>query len=139
MGIEPFLLASVLEGVMAQRLGRRVCQVCRTPTPLPEEVKHRLAPAELEMFRAGMCWRGAGCDKCDSSGYRGRVGFFEVIVTNSALRQAISERTGAQDLNRIAAPLYTTMRRDGVVKAAQGLTTVEEVLRATQDADEAVL
>ena len=138
MGIEPFLLASTLEGIQAQRLGRRVCQVCKVPMPLPEEVKHRLAPAELAMFKNGMCWRGAGCDKCDNTGYRGRTGFFEVIVTNSAMRQAISERVSASELHRITAPLYTTMRRDGVMKAAAGFTTVEEVLRATQDADEAV-
>lgn len=138
MGIEPFLLSSVLEGIQAQRLGRRVCQVCKEPTPLPEELKHRLLPQELAMFKNGMCWRGAGCDKCDNSGYRGRIGFFEVILTSGALRQAISERTGASELARIAAPLYVNMRRDGVIKAATGWTTVEEVLRATQDADEAV-
>jgi type II secretory ATPase GspE/PulE/Tfp pilus assembly ATPase PilB-like protein len=137
MGIEPFLLASVLEGIQAQRLGRRICQVCKVPMPLPEEVKHRLAPAELAMFKNGMCWRGAGCDKCDNSGYRGRIGFFEVIITSATMRQAISERVSASELNRITAPLYTTMRRDGVMKAATGWTTVEEVLRATQDADEA--
>src|SRR5262249_34895727 len=110
---------------------------CRAPAPLPEELRHRLSPAELGLFKGGMCWRGTGCEKCDSSGHRGRVGFFEVIVTTAPLRQAISERAGAQDLNKLAAPLYTTMRRDGVAKAAQGLTTVQEVLRATQDADEA--
>jgi type II secretory ATPase GspE/PulE/Tfp pilus assembly ATPase PilB-like protein len=90
------------------------------------------------MFKNGMCWRGAGCDKCDNSGYRGRLGFFEVILTNSTLRQAISERVSASELNKISAPLYNSMRRDGVQKAAAGFTTVEEVLRATQDADEAV-
>src|SRR6185295_6751138 len=115
-----------------QRLGRRVCQACKTPTPLPEELRHRLAPQELAMFKNGMCWRGAGCDKCDNSGYRGRIGFFEVILTSGALRQAISERTGASELARIAAPFYVSMRRDGVMKAATGWTTVEEVLRATQ-------
>ncbi len=135
MKVEPFLLASVLEGVLTQRLGRRICPACRISAPLPEEVRHRLAEVELAMFERGRCWRGAGCDKCDGSGYRGRVGFFEVVLTSPAIRRAISERVSAQDLSR-AANGFVTMRRDGIVKASQGLTTVEEVLRATQDADE---
>jgi type II secretory ATPase GspE/PulE/Tfp pilus assembly ATPase PilB-like protein len=136
MGIEPFLLASVLEGIMAQRLGRRICQLCKAPEPLPEEVKHRLAPVELAMFRNGQCWRGAGCEKCDGSGFRGRVGYFEVIVTNPQVRQGIAERMSQQGLTKLLNGGFVSMRRDGVQKAALGLTTVEEVLRATQDADE---
>jgi type II secretory ATPase GspE/PulE/Tfp pilus assembly ATPase PilB-like protein len=138
MGIEPFLLASVLEGIMAQRLGRRICQSCKTPVPLPEEVKHRLAPVELPMFIGGKCWRGAGCDKCDGSGYKGRIGYFEVIVTTPQLRQAIAERGSTQQLTKQLNGGFVSMRRDGVQKAAAGLTTVEEVLRATQDADESI-
>ncbi len=135
MRVEPFLLASVLEGVLAQRLGRRICASCRVGAPLPEEVKHRLAEVELAMFDRARCWHGAGCDKCGGSGYRGRIGFFEVVLTSPAIRRAISERVSAQDLAR-AANGFVTMRRDGIIKASQGLTTVEEVLRATQDADE---
>ncbi|MFM9996095.1 MAG: GspE/PulE family protein [Phycisphaerales bacterium] len=135
MGVEPFLLASVLEGVLAQRLGRRLCPACRVPTPLPEEVKHRLADAETAMFEGGRCSRGAGCDKCDGAGYHGRLGFYEVVLASPSLRRAIAERVSAQDLAK-AANGFITMRRDGIIKAAQGLTTVEEVLRATQDADE---
>ncbi len=139
MGIEPFLLSSVLEGVLAQRLGRRLCQACRAPTPFPEELKHRLAESELALFKDGLCYRNVGCDKCDGVGYRGRIGFFEVVVTTPALRSAISERLNAQELTRVSAPGFVTMRRDGIAKAALGLTTVGEVLRATQDADEAVV
>ncbi len=140
MGIEPFLLSSVLEGVMAQRLGRRICDHCRTPEPLPEEVLHRLSESELSLFRHEgkfRGYRGAGCDKCEGAGFRGRIGFFEVILMTAAMRQAISQSVSAQDLTRIAAPTFVTMRRDGVQKAAEGLTTIVEVLRATQDADEA--
>jgi type II secretory ATPase GspE/PulE/Tfp pilus assembly ATPase PilB-like protein len=135
MRVEPFLLSSVLEGVLAQRLGRRICDACRITAPLPEEVRHRLAEVELAMFERGRCWRGGGCDKCRGSGYRGRIGFFEVVLTCPAIRRAISDRVSAQDLSR-AANGFVTMRRDGIVKASQGLTTVEEVLRATQDAEE---
>jgi type II secretory ATPase GspE/PulE/Tfp pilus assembly ATPase PilB-like protein len=135
MGIEPFLLSSVLEGIIAQRLGRKLCQHCKRPTPLPEEVTHRLAEAEIAMFKGGNCWRGVGCDKCDGTGFRGRVGFFEIIVTTAPLRRAISERTGAQELARMLGGSFVTMRRDGIQKAADGITTVQEVLRATQDAE----
>lgn len=147
MGVEPFLLSSVLEGVLAQRLGRRLCQHCRTPHPLDEAQVHRLAPVELAMFQAGegsgngsrrvIGYRPAGCEKCEDVGYRGRVGFFELILTSPQIRSAISKRASAQDMIR-AVGSFITMRRDGVMKAATGLTTIDEVLRATQDAEEGV-
>ncbi|MDX2130675.1 MAG: GspE/PulE family protein [Planctomycetota bacterium] len=136
MGVEPFLLSSVLEGILAQRLGRRVCQACKTPEPLAEELHHRILPKELAMFRGGMGWRGAGCEKCGGKGMRGRVGYFELVLTTPALRTGISQRQGMQELVRHVQPGFTTMRRDGMIKAAEGLSTVDEVLRATQDADE---
>ncbi|MCC6426761.1 MAG: type II/IV secretion system protein [Phycisphaerales bacterium] len=136
MGIEPFLLSSVLEGIMAQRLGRRLCQSCKTPTPLPEACKHRLAPAETAMFPGGMGFKGAGCDRCDGTGYRSRVGFYEVAPMSGDLRRAVAERGTTQTLMRVIGPSYVTMRRDGIIKAAQGFTTVDEVLQATQDAEE---
>jgi type II secretory ATPase GspE/PulE/Tfp pilus assembly ATPase PilB-like protein len=137
MGIEPFLLASVLEGVLAQRLGRKICQFCKRPLPMGEEVRHRLSDAELSMFPGGLGWKGAGCDKCDNSGGRGRLGFYELVLTTPQLRQAISKRAGAYDIATMLGANFVTMRRDGMIKAAMGLTTVDEVLRATQDADEA--
>jgi type II secretory ATPase GspE/PulE/Tfp pilus assembly ATPase PilB-like protein len=137
MGVEPFLLSSVLEGVLAQRLGRRLCQHCRRPLPLDEQSKHRLAPAELAMFTNASGWRGEGCDKCEGIGYRGRVGFFELILTTQAIRSSISRRASSQDMIR-AVGSFVTMRRDGVLKAATGMTTIDEVFRATQDADEAL-
>ncbi len=143
MGVEPFLLSSVLEGVIAQRLGRRVCQSCRQQVELTEEVAHRLAPVERAMFKINarghyLGWRGAGCDKCNNAGMRGRQGFYEVILTTPALRQAVAAGASAMEMARHVQPGFITMRRDGVMKAASGMTTVEEVLRATQDADEAV-
>ncbi len=136
MGIEPFLLSSVLEGVLAQRLGRRVCSACRTKTPLPEELRHRLSPSELAMFPGSFAFKGTGCEACGGSGTRGRLGFFELILTTASLRQAIAQRSTTQELLRVNGPGYTTMRMDGIAKAAAGMTTVLEVLRATQDAEE---
>jgi type II secretory ATPase GspE/PulE/Tfp pilus assembly ATPase PilB-like protein len=135
MGVEPFLLASVLEGSQAQRLGRRVCQYCRHEIAIPEAVSHRLSEAELAMFN-GKCWTGDGCDKCNQTGYRGRVGFFEVMRVTGPMRQAISSRKGTRDILACAGPEHMSMRSDGVEKASHGVTTIEEVLRATQDAED---
>lgn len=137
MGVEPFLLASVLEGVLAQRLGRRVCQVCKRREPISEASRHRLAPAELAMFPGGEGWRGVGCEKCDDTGFRGRVGFFEALRVTPEMRAAIGRRQSSRELQATAAADHVTMRRDGLMKAAEGMTTLEEVLRATQDVGEA--
>jgi len=136
LGVEPFLLSSVLEGILAQRLSRRICEHCRAETLMKDEVVHRLADVELAMFRDRHAFTGRGCDKCNGIGFHGRLGLFEVLLTNAAMRRAISERVNVQDLARTAGPAFVTMRRDGIVKASQGMTTVDEVLRATQDADE---
>ncbi|MBL8763669.1 MAG: type II/IV secretion system protein [Phycisphaerae bacterium] len=142
MGVEPFLLASVVEGILAQRLGRRICQKCRIATPIAEEVRHRLSESEMKLFSGddraagGSGWRGSGCDKCDGTGYRGRLGFFELATSNGAMRRAIGARAGAGDLAATLSASFVNMRRDGLIKAATGFTTVEEVLRATQDAGE---
>jgi len=136
MDIEPFLLASVVEAVLAQRLGRRICQHCRTPTAIPEVLQHRLMPVEKAMFPGMMGSKGTGCEKCESSGYRGRVGYYEMLLVNGSMRTAITAgRTSPTDLLAAAGGMHITMRRDGLVKAAAGLTAVDEVLRATQDAE----
>ncbi|MDI1290903.1 MAG: GspE/PulE family protein [bacterium] len=136
MGIEPFLLSSVLEGVLAQRLGRRICPNCRSTRQLPEEILHRLAPAELPLFQNQLGYFGAGCDACRGSGMKGRLGFYELLLTTTPVRQSIAARGSAMDMAKVAGPGFVTMRRDGIIKAAEGITTVDEVLRATQDADE---
>lgn len=137
MGIEPFLLSSVLEGVLAQRLGRRTCQLCLRETVIPDALMHRLSESERQRFVGGRCRMGAGCDECNNTGMRGRLGFYEVVVTTGPLREAIAKRASSQEMMRLAGSSFITMRKDGIQKAAEGQTTIEEVLRATQDADEA--
>ncbi len=136
MGVEPFLVSSVLEGVLAQRLGRRICQVCRMPVPLSDATRHRLTERELAWFAGGNSWVGRGCDKCNESGNRGRIGFFEVIELTATLRGLISSRAATREMLASLGPQHIAMRSDGMLKAAQGLTTVDEVLRATQDVEE---
>lgn len=135
MGVEPFLVASVLEGILAQRLGRRVCRHCREQVPISEDIAHRLRPAELDLFD-GKEWRGRGCDECNGSGFHGRVGYFELLRITPALRRAVSENRPASELLPLADKNFSVMRADGLLSAATGMTTISEVLRATQEADE---
>ncbi|MGI9014599.1 MAG: GspE/PulE family protein [Phycisphaerales bacterium] len=135
MGAEPFLVASVIEGILAQRLGRRICSHCSMQIPIAEDVAHRLTAAEQELFK-GKAWAGAGCDECNNSGQRGRLGYFELLRINPGLRRAISENVSVADLRAQADRDFTLMRADGMKKAAAGMTRIEEVLRATQDAED---
>jgi len=135
MGAEPYLVASVLEAVLAQRLGRRICKECARQVPMPEDISHRLSSTELKLFNNHV-WRGAGCDECNGSGYFGRIGYFELLMITPSLRRAVSENRPVSELASLAAESYRTMRQDGIDKASSGMSTIEEVLRATQDAEE---
>ena len=131
MGCEPYLLSSVLTGVLAQRLVRRICQVCRAPDhPDPAELL-ALGVADaagVELFR------GKGCDECRGTGYRGRTGIYELFrITEEArsliVRKAPAARSGATPSQHG----MVTLREDGWAKACAGLTTVAEILRVTQE------
>lgn len=135
MGVEPYLIASVLEGLLAQRLGRRICQDCREQVPIDEDISHRITEQERDLF-AGEVWKGAGCEKCNQSGYRGRIGYYEILKVNATSRKAIADNLPVAEFKKIIAEDMQTMRQDGIMRAAEGLTTIEEVLRATQDVDE---
>ncbi len=135
MEVEPFLVASVLEGILAQRLGRRICPECRQQVPIDEAISHRLLPEELALFN-GKSWRGNGCDACRESGYRGRVGYFEILELNAKMRQAIVEGQTIREILACANEDHKTMRVDGLLKASRGHTAIEEVLKATQDTEE---
>jgi general secretion pathway protein E len=131
MGAEPYLIASVLEAVLAQRLVRRICQACRAPhTPSPADI-HALGitpPPGIQLFK------GRGCAECRETGYRGRSGIYELFVINEDVRSLILRRASSRDIRKAAVESgMTTLRQDGWAKACQGLTTVEEVLRVTQE------
>ncbi len=135
MGAEPFLVASVLEGLLAQRLGRRLCSACKQQVPLTEATRARLTPAETAAFGANE-WKAVGCDECKKSGFRSRLGFFELVRMNSSLRQGITKNLSMSDLKELVDHDFLNMRQDGMMKAQEGATTVSEVLRATQDVDD---
>jgi general secretion pathway protein E len=131
MGVEPYLVSSVLEGVLAQRLVRRICESCRVPdTP---------TGADLEALGVGLdgrytLFRGKGCDDCRGTGYRGRFGIYELFSINDEVRSLVLRRASTPEIRRYAVESgMATLRADGWMKAREGLTTVEEILRVTQE------
>ena len=132
MGAEPYLLSSVLEGVVAQRLVRRICAQCR--------VSHEPAPADLVALGVGdggtiPLYRGTGCEACRGTGYRGRTGIYELLNVDDDVRGLILRRASAGEIRRhaIGHGGLVTLREDGWAKAQAGVTTVEELLRLTQE------
>ena len=132
MGVEPFLLPESLIGVLAQRLVRRLCDRCREPVPDPGAVLKRLEivppPGALPTL-----WRGKGCLACKNTGFRGRLGIFELMMLDSHFHEPIVKRAGAQEFSRLARlGGMKGMFEDGMRRAYDGQTTVEEVLRVTR-------
>ena len=129
MGIEPFLVASSVSAILAQRLVRRVCPECAVVTG-PTEVT---VPETGESRRIDVALKAGGCEKCSKTGYRGRVGLYELVVINDEMRRTVVEGADEQTLREQArAAGYRTMFEDGVDKCAAGMTTIEEVMRVTR-------
>lgn len=134
MGVEPFLVASSLIGVLAQRLVRVICPNCKEPYgPSEVEKSYFLNSSLLDSASSFYLYRGKGCDACLGKGYLGRTGIFELLVVNDPIRQIISLKADAMRIRNAAVSQgMRTLRSDGLEKALQGITTVEEVLRVTQ-------
>lgn len=131
MGIAPFLVASSLLGVVAQRLVRLVCRECRQSYEAPPDDEQRSFIGAVPSDRLTL-FRGAGCPRCGHTGYKGRMAIQEVLPMSSRLRAALTDRAGGDALRRLAREEgFTTMQEDGLCKARQGLTTVDEVMRVT--------
>ena len=131
MGVEPFLMAATMEGVLAQRLLRRICKDCRTAFRPKEEV---LAQAGLTPSEVGdrPFYFGKGCDACHGTGYRGRVGIYELLDIREPIRQLINERAPSVVIRQKGIELgMTTLRHDGIRNVLEGNTTFEEVLKYT--------
>lgn len=132
MGVEPFLVATSVRAVQAQRLVRRLCPDCSRPVePLPAVA--RLVEPLLEASAARPQWREAvGCPRCQGTGYRGRVGIYELVDVTPEMQELVLARSTAEKLRTLAtAQGGRTLREDGLLKAHAGLTTVEEVVRVT--------
>ena len=129
LGLPPFLVASALRATVAQRLVRRVCSKCgESPEATPAEIAHFKAAGIDEVALA----RGAGCSACQGTGYRGRVALFEFFVVSPEIERMIHDQAGLLTLRKHArAAGMRTLRDDGLRKAAQGVTTLDEVMAAT--------
>ena len=135
MGIEDFLLASSLAGVVAQRLVRTLCPDCRVESAVPAEIADRFDFASLLRDRPAIFYRASGCGRCAQTGYLGQTSIMEAVKISTELRELIVRRRSVVDLRRAAAEEgMETMFVDGVRKAANGVTSLEEVMRVTRDA-----
>ena len=128
MGIEPFNVASAVNLIAAQRLVRRICKDCKT--------QHEYTPEEMHAFaidkKEGPFFKGAGCDTCAGTGYRGRQGLYEVMALTSPVRREILKGASTEELRDLAVKEgMLTLRMDGMLKVKKGITTLEEVVKET--------
>lgn len=131
MGVEPFLVSSTVEGIMAQRLVRRLCPECKEAyRPQPGEMPDDFP---WELLEDRMLYRAKGCRACRGFGYRGRLGIYELMLSTESVRQLAHDRASSWDVKRAAiADGMKTLRDDGFRKAMEGVTSMEEVLRTTK-------
>jgi len=133
MNIEPFLLASTVRTVIAQRLVRVLCPECREPSVPGDDFLAVLAASDLELLPPRTIYAARGCEACNSTGFSGRVGIFEMMMMSDAVRRLTIGRASANEIGRAAkADGMITMLEDGLSKVAAGITTFEEVRRVTE-------
>ncbi len=131
IGVQPFLVSSSIQAVMAQRLVRRICQNCKEPYE-PEPFELQAAGLAPEDVRDITFYRGAGCPECNQTGYKGRIGIFELMEMDSELREMAFHKAPTNRIrDQAVASGMRTLKQDGIRKVLQGITTIEEVLRIT--------
>ena len=124
LGVEPYLVAATVRGILAQRLVRKICPHCKTAWEGDDSVRQACGGGEY--------WQGAGCNRCRGTGFTGRLGIFELLLPSTALLEAIGRGESLQELRKhLGDSSHTTLRADGLEKVALGLTTPEEVLCVT--------
>jgi type IV pilus assembly protein PilB len=135
LGLEPFLVTATIEGIVAQRLVRKICQRCKQPyTPTEEELMMlQLLPEDLE---GRQLYRGTGCDYCNQSGYKGRMGIFEIMVLDDEVRELVMQSASTQVLRSEARKRgMRSLRQSGLLALYDGLTTLDEIVRETMIED----
>lgn len=138
MGIEPYLLTSALEAIIAQRLVRTICPHCKRPQEVDMNYLRRVG-FPFEKYPKPVFYKGAGCDECKMMGYMGRMGIFEILLVDEPLRPLIIQRASSTQIKqRAIARGMKTLRDDGWEKVLAGITTMEEIIRVTQE-DEAIV
>jgi type IV pilus assembly protein PilB len=130
MNIEAFLISSTVVSVKAQRLLRKICPACKTAYKPSTAELHRLGYGPNEILGA-VFHKGQGCSQCQYTGYKGRIGVFELLILDESVRNAIIEHKTSQQIRRISIEStgLVTLLEDGIVKAAAGLTSLDELLR----------
>ena len=128
MGLEPFLVSTAIKGVLAQRLVRRICKYCKEPVEISQAMRD-----ELHLSPEMQFYHGRGCEKCDGSGYKGRCGIYEFLVPNETVRNLIIKRSSGDVIKRAAMKEcgMITLRMDGIQKALDGHTTLEQAVGAS--------
>ena len=131
IGIEPYLISAAVNSVLAQRLVRKLCENCRQPVNDPTPGQR--AYLEANGLGADSLFAGAGCDRCRHTGYKGRLGIYELMVVDDEIRDVVTRNGTVTELRRIVRQRgMQTLRDDGLKKITAGLTTVEEIMRATE-------
>jgi len=135
MGVEPFLVASAVNLITAQRLARRTCQECKVVDEIPVQalIDAGVLPEDAPEY---LCYRGVGCPKCNGTGYKGRVGFYQVMPMLEQIRELVLNGANTAEIKRESMRLgIKTMRQSGLTKLQEGVTSFEEVLRVTVSDD----
>ena len=135
MKLEPFNVASALNLLTAQRLVRRICKSCKVEATYDQEY-YEAAKLPLDWVDQHTFYKGEGCNDCGGSGYKGRCGFYEVMIMSAPLRKAIMKELGTDDLRDLAVSEgMLTLRQDGMKKVERGITTMEELVKETTAAE----
>lgn len=132
MGVEPFLVSSSVNLILAQRLARKICPDCKEPlVKVPEELLEKLGPVP-EGFHSATLYKGAGCDSCNGTGYKGRLALYEVMPITESLKELILQGASAIEIKREAIRAgMKSLRQSGISRMIEGITTLEEVLKTS--------
>jgi len=130
IGVEPYLISAALNAILAQRLVRKICAHCKEEYQPSDEMKEFL---HLQGFGTGATWIGKGCDRCRKTGYAGRLGIYELMLMDDAMRDIVTRNPDVIQLRKVAREKgLISLREDGFAKVMKGLTTVDEILRVTE-------
>jgi len=133
MGVKPFLVASSIQAIMAQRLVRVICDNCKEVDENPDAYYLRLLNISPEDIEKHPVYKGTGCDQCQDTGFKGRIAIFEMVEMNSELRELAFTKAPTSELKKVArASGMRTLMEDGKIKIFRGVTTPGEVARITQ-------
>ena len=132
IGVESYLISAAVNAILAQRLVRRICQHCKEPFQASDEMHEFLT---LQGFESDKTFKGKGCDRCRKTGYSGRLGIYEMLVLDDSLRDLVTRNPDVIQLRKLCRERgLVTLRQDGFDKVIKGLTTVDEILRVTENA-----